>query len=253
VHLTIKSAYANVPAALDRFQDKHPFWGGAYIGLNGTNRACTSGFAVSANTGSAKYILTAAHCGGGTWSSLAETLGSVSKANHGVDAELIATGAGSGDSIYEGRSIDPNDTRAINSRPIHMAARTHDGDVICESGSFSGSACGWSVIGTDETIAIGGVLNFVSSIAEVVAPNHIAGIGNGDSGGPVYTQAGPPVTGGVARGTMTAYSGDQSEWVSCNGVPNDPNNQDGRHCSWRWFYPDVTVQIDYLGVHLNTK
>jgi hypothetical protein len=64
----------------------------------------------------------------------------------------------------------------------------------------------------------------------------------------VITTTGAGVT--YARGTISAMSIDR--FVDCFGVSGVPPNEQGRHCSWRIYYPQITDQLRLVGVRLNT-
>ncbi|MGA5700129.1 hypothetical protein [Peterkaempfera bronchialis] len=231
------------PRAASRLADSAPFWGSAYADIYSGSTyqgSCTTGFGVAGNNGAARYLLTAAHCGGGQWrTALGTVIGSVIPTQDlSHDAELILTDAGNG--IYEGASIQVQDT--YSGRLVTSASTSHVGDSICHGGAFTGSICGYVVAGVGQSFTIGG-FGAVKDMVQAEAPNHVSGLGNGDSGGPVYTINSSGY--GVARGTVSAYSGVASEEVDCPGVPTGG----GRHCSWKWWYPDVTKQLAGVGVH----
>ncbi len=230
------------PRPASRLADTAPYWGGAYANVHNASGAylssCTTGFGVAGNNGAARYILTAAHCGGAEWrTGTNQPVGTVlSGKDPGRDAELVLGNIGS--AIYEGPSIQDGDTNT--GRTISSASSTRVGESICQGGSYSGSICGYTIAAVNQTVNIGG-FGTVTNMVRVEAANRASGIGNGDSGGPVYTisSSGP----GVARGIISAYDGTQI--IDCPGVPNGPD----RKCSWRWWYPDVTVAANNLGVH----
>lgn len=225
-----------------RSDDAPPFSGGAYAQVHGSQGdlqgLCTTGLPVAGNDGASRYLLTAAHCAGAEWrDGGGDVIGPVAARSPGLDAQLIRTD--SGDTIYEGPSIADGGTN--EKRTVGGAAESHVGDTVCEGGSLSGSICGFEVTATDLTLTIAG-FGSVTDMVMVEAPEHDTGIGNGDSGSPIYTidasgNADP-------LGTFSAYSGDQAEWIDCPGTPSG----NGRNCSWRWFYPDVNAQIADLDV-----
>ncbi|MER5215440.1 hypothetical protein ABT063_34090 [Streptomyces sp. NPDC002838] len=230
------------PRQASRLADTPPYWGGAYATQHNSSGtatgACTTGFGVAGNNGAARYILTAAHCGGTTWrTGTGNTIGTVlSGKDPGRDAELVLGNIGN--AVYEGPSIADGDTNS--GRPVTSGSSSRVGDSICQGGAYSGSICGYTVAAVNQTITIGG-FGTVTNMVRVEAANRASGIGNGDSGGPVYTISSSGA--GVARGIISAYDG--SQIIDCPGVPNG----NGRNCSWRWWYPDVTVAANNLGVH----
>jgi hypothetical protein len=127
------------PAPGSRQADTPPYWGGALIGQ--ANTGCSSGFGVTGNNGAATYILTAAHCGPGTWyTGAGVAMGSTFPA--GIDwthdAELILTDAGAGNHVYDGGSI-AGGTQFC--KYVVGASASHTGDWVCTSGAFSGAVC----------------------------------------------------------------------------------------------------------------
>ncbi|WP_046509232.1 chymotrypsin family serine protease [Streptomyces odonnellii] len=234
--------YGVAPRQASRLADTTPYWGGAYAEMyNGSGTfqgSCTTGFGVAGNNGAARYILTAAHCGGTTWrTGTGNTIGTVlSGKDPGRDAELVLGDIGG--SVYEGPSIADGDTNS--GRSVTSGSSSRVGDTICQGGAYSGSICGYDIVAVNQTVNIGG-FGTVTNMVRVEAFNRASGIGNGDSGGPVYTISSSGA--GVARGVISAYDG--SQIIDCPGVPNG----NGRDCSWRWWYPDVTVAAGNLGVH----
>ncbi|RKR87444.1 hypothetical protein BDK92_1720 [Micromonospora pisi] len=224
-----------------RGSDTVPYWGGALILSGG---ACTSGFGVRGLNGAARYLLTAAHCGGGQWTTgTGAVIGNtLANATREYDGELILTNAGY--SVYEGPSFASGDTNV--GRTITGPSSNHVGNAVCTGGSFSGTACGWTVVALNQSFDIEG-FGTIRGLVQAEAANRVAGIGNGDSGGPVYVQSG---TTGTARGIISLRSDESSEIVACNGVPSGPiSDPNSRQCSWKWWYVDVNQQLSRLGVH----
>jgi hypothetical protein len=233
----------NPPSLSWRGDDQVPYWGGALIQRD-SGGACTSGFGVRGINGAASYIMTAAHCGDGRWRDgagdlLGDTLSNTTKEYDGM---LILTDAG--DAVYEGESFADKDTNT--GRTIRSSSSNHVGDSVCTGGSFSGTACGWSVKALDQSLRPIGYPVTIRGLVQAEAGNRVAGTGNGDSGGPVYTQNGNE---GVARGIISLRSDVDSEIVPCNGVPSGPRaDHDSRQCSWRWWYADINGLLSRLSV-----
>jgi hypothetical protein len=188
-------------------------------------------------------MLTAAHCGEGTWSTGGGTIigDTIPTRDVSRDAELILTPVSG--HIYTGGSFQDE---AQSSRAVVGASVNRTGDFVCTSGSFSGEICTVQVAGTGETVSVrdfGVVRDLVRAQSTVDA----AVGGNGDSGGPVFSLSG---SNAVARGTMTAMPLG-SDIRPCKGVPSgaddDPN---ARHCSRQSWYPDIIAQFNSLGVHI---
>jgi hypothetical protein len=118
------------------------------------------------------------------------------------------------------------------------------GDNICTSGAFSGANCGTKVAATGQTINVTG-FGTVRNTIRAEKTDRTAAIGNGDSGGPAFSLTADQ-TSDYARATLTAISGNMADWRTCRGVPGVPNNQMGRHCSWKFWYPDILLQMQGL-------
>ncbi|MEN3612982.1 chymotrypsin family serine protease [Plantactinospora sp. ZYX-F-223] len=224
-----------------RGADTTPYWGGALI-VNGG--ACTSGFGVRGNNGAARYLLTAAHCGQGQWRTGAGTVIGNTLTNTTVeyDGMLILTDAGT--AVYEGPSFATGDTNT--GRHINAASTNQVGNLVCTGGSFSGTACGWTVRALNQTLTPEGGPT-IRGLVRAEAANRVAGVGNGDSGGPVYVQSG---NAGTARGIISLRSNVREEIVACAGVPSgDINDPNSRQCSWKWWYVDINQQLSRLSVH----
>jgi len=227
------------PMAATRQADTPPYWGGALI--QNASSECTSGFGVTGNNGVATYILTAAHCGGGTFTTGAGvTMGSSIETTWTHDAQLILTNAGAGGYVYDGASIAGGNQFA---KPVAGASANHVGDFVCTSGAFSGAVCNIKIVALNDSFTLDG--HAMSGMVRAEQQSHVDAAGNGDSGGPAFSLTNSNAD-DVARGTITAYDG--AHTVSCAGVPSG----NGRACSWRIWFPSVTTEMSDLGVHINT-
>jgi hypothetical protein len=235
VALTVEPAAAPVPAT--RQADTPPYYGGAFI--RQANGSCTSGFGVTGNNGAATYILTAAHCGQGTWSTGANVVigSTIPGVDFAHDGELILTSAGS--AVYDGASIAGGDQFY---KWVAGASTSHTGDFVCTSGAQSGAICNIRIANTGESFPFNG--HQVNGMVRAEQQNHTDAAGNGDSGGPTFSLTAGAVS-DIARGTISAYDGNQI--VPCAGVPSGF----GRQCSWRIWYPDIMLAMNGLGVHIN--
>jgi hypothetical protein len=117
------------------------------------------------------------------------------------------------------------------------------GDWLCDSGAYSGATCGIQVKATNVTVNVG-YLIYPLVMAEQV--NHTNAIGNGDSGGPVFSTAPWDINKVFAKGTNTAI--DLSTAVPCTGVPAG----NGRSCAWRMWYVDVVNSLAEYGASIIT-
>lgn len=256
------------PQPATRFIDSQPYWGGSYMENWGTNNgvptqyrgSCTMGFAVTAANRAG--MLTANHCGQGLWWLATNPLTQYgnSLAAHidfAHDAMVVGVPSSQG-AIYDGASIAGGDTNT--GKPIAGAAATNVGNTMCTSGSYSATQCGIQAVAVDQTINMGGY-GQVTDMVRAERSNGLTVVGNGDSGGPVFSNTADNVR-GIARGTISAIPGctipagqtncSPDLWNECHGVPEVPDNQPGRHCSWRFWYPDITVQLAGVNATIRT-
>jgi len=220
-----------VPAAASRGDDQPPYWGGARW------NACSTGFAIS--LGGSPKMLSAGHCGSDGQTARdggGQTMGTIAGDSNPRDQLYIDTS--SAGRIYNG-GVGTGEF----SNPVVGAARSFVGDFVCTSGAYSGTRCGSRVTAVNQTI------NFGYLVFETVRADKIDGtaaIGNGDSGGPVFSL--PADTGMViARGTNTAI--DLSTEQPCTGVPTMAG---GRRCASRFWYVDVTRSLSVYGATIIT-
>jgi hypothetical protein len=217
-------------ALTSRGNDSPPYWGGAR--WNG----CSNGFAIRIS-GSTK-MLSAGHCaangntardGGG------DVMGTVSGDSNAYDRLYINTSSG-------GRIYDGGVGSGEFSKPVVGAARSYVGNWLCDSGAYSGARCGIQVKATNVTINVG---YLIYGTVRAEKTDHTAAIGNGDSGGPVFSLS-PDPNKVIAKGTNTAI--DTSVAVPCTGVPTSST----RTCSWRFYYVDVVNSLNAYGASIVT-
>jgi hypothetical protein len=223
------------PLTMDSRQDDWaPYWGGGVI--TQPDRACTTGWGMTANNSSATFILTAAHCGYGTWrDGGGEIMGDVVGIDWTDDGQVIATSAAG--AIFDGDSIvGPNQF----SKSVAGFSSNYVGDWVCTSGARTGAVCGTRIVRVFELRTYSG-WQMVLNRAE--QQDHIAPAGSGDSGGPVFGLT-ADASRVIARGTHTAH--DHATNVACLGVPSGPR----RTCGWRVFFPNITQQMAALNVHV---
>jgi streptogrisin D len=246
-----------------RWYDTTPFWGGAYIERG--NMACSDAFGVTGNNGAATYLLTAAHCGEGTWQSGGVTDPSVPTTFHNTygstipagrdtqhDAQLILTPGGAGNSVYWGESINPPNSLGSNSGVT--VGGTEDnvvGAFVCNSGSFSGTVCNIQIRLAKVTFSFdqpeNGVQNMNNmSLGEKMADSSgiAAANGNGDSGGPIVSLVSNRARAyGVISGMYTGGGWD----APCVGY-----RPAGRHCSRSVWFGDIRTILGTVGARMNT-
>jgi hypothetical protein len=227
------------PVADTRQADTPPYWGGAQL-ITPTGGGCTSGFGVRGWNGAATYILTARHCGVGTFDTGdGRTVGRSIVTRWGHDAQLILTWAGS--VVYDGDSIDGSNQF---SKRVQGASKNHVGDYVCESGAYSGAICDIKVTDIGQTITLEG--HKISDVVQAEQQGHQAAAGSGDSGGPVFSLT-DDFSADIGRGTHSSH--DESTNVPCKGVPTSND----RTCGWRVYFPDIMAEMNDLGVNINTS
>lgn len=236
------------PTRATRGLDTQPFWGGSYMENWGPigdepEGSCTMGFSAVRNL--LPVMLTAAHCGAGgnVWrlsnGSYYGQEQEITPAGHDYDAMLINVPSNQG-AIYDGPSFYNGDTN--NGKPVAGYAGTAVGDRFCTSGSYSGTICNIRAMVVGVTINMGGYGEVKKTVLSE-QQDGIAAVGNGDSGGPVFQPTGTNNSQATARGTISAIPGQSVYWRPCQGVPGVPNDQQGRHCSYRFYFPDIRYQL----------
>jgi hypothetical protein len=222
---------AAAPKLASRGNDSPPYWGGAR--WNG----CSNGFAV--RVGASNHMLSAGHCGANGQAAFdggGDFMGSVYGDNNAADTLLVS--APSSGRIYDG-GVGVGEF----SKPVIGALHSFVGDWLCDSGAYSGARCGIQVKATGVTINVG-YLIFNTVRAEQV--DHTNAIGNGDSGGPVFSLASWDFNKVWAKGINSAI--DLSTSVPCTGVPAGG----GRSCAWRMYYVDVVNALNSYGAGIVT-
>ena len=238
----------DVELAASRLVDTSPFKGGAYIQNTTPDGAiqggCTSGFAVVDNTTGADKLLTAAHCGqsGSYYTNAAgDFIGSVEGRAVASDSEILgATGQAR---VWIGDSIENEQNQVA--LDVAGSSASIVGDWLCDSGAYSGTICQIQVVNVGLTVCLGS-FGCVNNAVEAVHRGGFSAGGNGDSGGPVFSVQADNTL--VARGTLTAISVAPADIRPCSGVPE----RNGRKCSQRIIFPDVTAQLAAHNVRVKT-
>jgi len=255
VDVTVRQGEPPTPASRDN--DRSPYWaGGRWMRIDGLKaKACTTGFAIT--RGDQESLLTAAHCatngdraydGGGF--SATDKIGPVQfsrlpgtkKGGYwlGMDVEEIKTSS-------DPRMFDGSITTSTTDSVVG-AQNNYEDNLVCTSGSFSGTRCDLLVEDTGLTLYIqnhtDGLPMYGSHMVRAV---HLYGGnagGNGDSGGPVFAFAKDHETKAWARGTISLRGIDP---VPCTGVPAG----NGRQCSDEVWYVDLNWSLP-AGAQLQT-
>lgn len=257
-HVPVTVRVDTGPTFATRFFDSWPWWGGAYI--EGP-AACSNAFGVTGLNGAATYMLTAAHCGEGTWhtgtvtfpdgSTLRRTLGPTIPARAtGHDGQAIHTPNGAGASVYVGAPINPpnGDPGSNSGMRVGGAGGNTIGDLVCTSGSYTGSVCAIQVVTTGGSWTVDPPVNGVGRVTNMVNAR-LPGVnvaGNGDSGGPVFAIR-TNDNRAIARGVISAVDLGSYE-RPCTGYIAP-----GRRCSMSVWYGQVTDIMRTIGVRINTE
>lgn len=216
--------------AYSRGNDSPPYWGGAR--WNG----CSTGFAIW--VGGASKMLSAGHCaanGSAAYDGGGDYMGTVSGDSDAYDRLYINTSSA-------GRIYDGGVGSGEFSKPVTGAAHSYVGDWLCDSGAYSGARCGIQVKAVNVTIYVG---YYIYQTVRAEKVDLTAAIGNGDSGGPVFSLSADPNR-VIAKGTNTAI--DLGTQAPCTGIPESST----RRCAWRFYYVDVVNSLNAYGASIIT-
>lgn len=221
-------------ATATRVSDSPPFWGGAQV-VNGT-RVASMGFAVRDTFSGLAMMVTRAH--GLTYGTVKTPAGDNIGNVMGIypDNDVAIINANSGGRVYWG----PWNLPITRYKPVFGHRKNHDGDIVCNDGAFTGAWCGllnrpMKVTDHDETIYFHD--HWVHN--EVEVEYEAAASGEGDSGGPVVTQAADR-TGVYMKGTMSAF--DPSGTPACVG-----DTSHNRKCGKTFWYQDAARIVSMFG------
>jgi streptogrisin D len=218
--VTVTTGKPVAPAV--RWDDVPAFWGGGAMRrpAGGGFVYCTTGFAAQTSDNRA-VMITAQHCGTNvdwTTGSGALNLGRTGAGSTALDANLIFGSA------YE-QSIYVGDINSNSGVPIFGATNPALNSFVFASGSFSGAG----------VIQVTGVNQFIN-----LETNHVASVGQGDSGGPVAQSDGSAVR---AAGIIDAV--DLNAQAACVGI-----QYDGRECAWHAFHINITNIMVNFGLRI---
>lgn len=227
-------------SAAGRVNDTSPVSGGALVITE--NETCTTGFGVVSRATGQRQLLTAGHCGpvGSPWyNGDGDFLGNAVARHPEVDALVVDVD--SSDRVWQGAVTEKLDGVDDKARTVTAARSPEVGQYLCTSGAVSGTHCGLRVTRTGVVLSIAGT--DVPGQIEAEQVGHTAAVGNGDSGGPVYstTTVDGPVS---AHGMITAY--DREQTAPCTGAPTG----NGRACSWRVYFTDIHAVLKATGTRL---
>ena len=206
VAIPLQYEQSDVAPLATRKVDANPWTAGAQV-LNGTTK-CSSGFGVEFGSPADQYMLTAAHCalnGVTIKNGNGQTMGTTSGRNLAIDSILINVNSDSG-YMYYGAWNDGAGPRAKVVGTHHLVLNNS----ICTSGSTTGSHCSLIVKSTTAEWKIGSTI-----VKGVIArPNSSTAVaaGAGDSGGPVFVNAGSQQV--SAAGLISTGA----DMVACSGL-----------------------------------
>lgn len=182
--ITLRSEYARgLPVLASRDGDIAPYFDGDLIYHVGAGVTCTSGFNM-VGPGGGDYMVTAGHCGSGTWKTHASTIGNTSlnylTATSGNDFQITYLSGGGNGIAW---------TNGTNLAPVTGALFPAVGVPITFNGGVTGEVRGVTVQATSVSQC------FSLSPSGTVCATHLTEAHkngavvcqHGDSGGPVYS------------------------------------------------------------------
>jgi streptogrisin D len=265
----LEISFVPPPAFTLRGWDMPAHWGGAYIErwVNGSRagNSCSDAFGVTGNNGAATYLLTAAHCGEGEWRSVRVQWpdGTQAQISYGntipagraptLDAALILAPLGAGNAVYYGESINL-DTGSFGSNTGITVGGTEGNPVgafVCTSGAYSGTICNIQIVLTNVSFTydppsngVGPVTNMVLATKVNDGSGILAAVGEGDSGGPVFSILSQRAR---ARGVISGQRNGSGWTAPCHGWAPP-----GRDCSNSVWFGDIRTIVNRVGVRMNT-
>jgi hypothetical protein len=234
IPLTFVAGSLDAEHVYNRWDDVEPFWGGAAIDrlvdpITRTYVYCTTAFRVRSTITGRDGMLSAEHCGAGyTWRTPRgdRVVGASGQSSRYLDA-MVLGGATYGTGVYVG---GPESTGGYHLRRVANPALNA---TVVPSGSWSGSSIA-RVVSTNQYLNVEGRTIGPGFLA--VDVDGIAGVGPGDSGGPVVGFA-PGVQEFTAHGLISAvvYRDSQGNHEGpCIGYTNND-----RRCSSKSFHVNI--------------
>lgn len=219
---------APVKPVVSRWEDIEPYWGGGGIGDQDPNGdACSTAFAVTTSSG-APGMVTAAHCGplNANWLTLwsEQPYGKATIRRADRDTTVI-TGKTYDGHVFVGPPAVAQTTGIPVSGEVNPVASTTA--TVCVSGSFSGYKCNLRITQVGMTIPIPGMGN-VWPMFKTQDLDNKGSVGNGDSGGPVFSLTNSSTKAG-AMGIISAIDGTATNARACLGLTGA--DVPGRGCS----------------------
>ncbi|MFB9368517.1 hypothetical protein [Kitasatospora albolonga] len=238
--VTVRAAGHVVPLSGGRQGDNSPYYAGSQVR---TDKAAFCSTAFTGWKGSAKVVLTAAHCGPGRYYNGADRyIGDRIAANEGFDVGLVGTNGDGSGRVYDGSWSDARGT----SRRVYGPGRNNVGDLVCLSGAQTGWTCDVKVTAVDvQAKGADGSVTKPVDVAESRGGDHRPIVAKGDSGGPVLANPYGAEQDMEARGVVVA--GGSSSSVTCpprsTATPTT--------CYWQVLYVPMTPIVRDLGFSLS--
>lgn len=224
-------------AAVSRWDDETPFWGGDAMerpDKPGYVVRCSGAFGAHTSSGQ-NVMVTSYHCGSNKdWTTpTGWRYGRSNGGSSGLDSMLVSGGSYD-DAMYVG------DYQSNQGVPVYGAGDPALGSWVFASGSHSGASV-IQVSGVNSYINLEGV-GRVGPGFSTQNTDHVASVGQGDSGGPVAQAV--SVTGGTAiyaRGVITG--GTPETAGTCQGY--SPST---RTCWWETFHVNIGSIMSHWGL-----
>lgn len=188
-------------------------------------------------------MLTAYHCGAGTYSDRAEevlgTTGSLGSAARAADVAGIAvkSGASSGNKVYDGAWNNADNY----AKSVANKGAARKGKRFCTSGANSGVHCALSVYTTNSRVKYASG-QIVFGIVKAQRLSSGIAVAQGDSGGPVF---GPHAGSWVKVQAVGLISGGATS-VTCPSLAVS-----GVRCFKKVYFQPVNAALDIFGAQLN--
>jgi hypothetical protein len=204
-----------VAEASSRTADGAPWYGGSKI--TGPSGSCSTWFPATRNSDGKAVMLTAGHCGTGTWKNNGNTMGTVSfsKWDNYTDSEVIPVSSNAGYIFSDPTSTTRTVTGVSTNNPV--------GGLVCTEGYTDREVCSVKIYAISQTVTYDGQL--VYGLVKGVQTAGKNAFSAGDSGGPVGSTTG--------TNKIRAYG------MLIARVTSDP--------SQGWYMPATSVE-DRMGV-----
>lgn len=243
VPVTLETNVAPAPAT--RLNDAPPWSGGARWHNFTRGGACSTGFGI--RQAATNRILTAAHCG--QTGDLAEDPTGQDIGRIGTDVlanDVQVINANSQARVYNNSTDAAGRVVSEFTNAVAGGQTSAVGNIVCSSGSFSGTRCSIRVGAVGLCIDVRGVGQVCGQVRADKIDGTNAG-GEGDSGGPVLSTVPGDATRVIARGTLTAID-DTNFRVACTGY----DTRADRLCASRIFYEDIVAGLAAVNATLLT-